>query len=330
MIVGVSGFYASGKGEIVEYLRERSFEVLSLSDVIRDELRKLGEEETRERMIDCGNSIREREGNAALADRLARDIKLDRNYVIDSIRHPEEVERLRTLGHRFVLIWVDASPDTRLQRIRERARVGDPSDLGQLEAFELREREGSVYSQKLDDVRELADYSICNEGSRKELYEQLQQILQTSLYFDRPSWDEYFMSIARVVATRSNCVKRNVAAVITMDRRLISTGYNGTPRGVTNCNEGGCSRCGSFGPSGAQLGDCVCSHAEENAIVQAAYHGVRVAGSTVYTTFCPCLMCTKMIINSGIREVVYAAQYPLGQISIGLLAEAGVEARQLA
>ena len=112
---------------------------------------------------------------------------------------------------------------------------------------------------------------------------------------ERPGWDEYFMSIARMVSSRSNCVKRRVGAVIALDRRIISTGYNGTPRGARNCNEGGCPRCNAFAPGGADLGECLCSHAEENAITQSAYHGVSVRGATLYTTLCPCLMCTKMI-----------------------------------
>ena len=121
----------------------------------------------------------------------------------------------------------------------------------------------------------------------------------------RPDWDTYFMDIAHVVKTRSNCTRRNVAAVIVKDRRIISTGYNGAPRGVRNCNEGGCPRCASDAPSGTALGDCICSHAEENAITQAAYHGISTKGATIYVTLSPCLMCSKMIINAGIREVGY-------------------------
>jgi len=132
-----------------------------------------------------------------------------------------------------------------------------------------------------------------------------------------------------VVASRSNCVKRKVAAVITVDRRIIETGYNGTPRGTTNCNEGGCPRCNDFAPGGTDLGQCLCSHAEENAITQSAYHGVRVRGGTLYSTFSPCLMCTKMIINAGLQQVVYSASYPLGEVSLKLLREAGVKVRQL-
>ncbi|MBI2340037.1 MAG: dCMP deaminase family protein [Deltaproteobacteria bacterium] len=143
----------------------------------------------------------------------------------------------------------------------------------------------------------------------------------------RPGWDEYFMGIAKVAALRSNCLKRKVAAVIVKDKRIIATGYNGTPRGVKNCSDGGCPRCNAFGASGADLGECLCSHAEENAIVQSAYHGVGIKEATLYTTFSPCLMCTKMILNSGIKEVVYNAAYPMSEVSLKLLAEAYIKVR---
>lgn len=145
----------------------------------------------------------------------------------------------------------------------------------------------------------------------------------------RPGWDEYFMDIAHVTARRGNCLRRQVAAVIVRDRRIVSTGYNGTPRGIRNCNEGGCARCASDAPSGHALGDCVCCHAEENAIVQAAYHGISVSDGTLYCTFSPCLMCTKMIINAGIREVVFEQEYQFTAQARALFDEAGVICRRI-
>ena len=145
----------------------------------------------------------------------------------------------------------------------------------------------------------------------------------------RPDWDEYFMEIARVVALRSNCSRRHVAAVIVKDKRIISTGYNGTPRGIRNCDEGGCPRCASHAPSGTNLTECLCSHGEENAIVQAAYHGICVKDSTLYTTYSPCLLCAKMIINAGIREVVYRERYSIDSTARAILQEAGVKIRGL-
>jgi len=144
----------------------------------------------------------------------------------------------------------------------------------------------------------------------------------------RPNWDEYFMKIAQVASMRSNCIKRKVGAVIVRDRRIVSTGYNGTPRGTKNCNEGGCPRCNSLASSGTKLEECLCSHAEENSITQAAYHGTSVKDGTLYTTFAPCLMCTKMIINSGIVEVVFNLDYPLNDISFNLFEQADVLVRQ--
>jgi dCMP deaminase len=145
---------------------------------------------------------------------------------------------------------------------------------------------------------------------------------------DRPDWDTYFMNIAHVVSTRSNCVRRHVAAVLVKDQRIISTGYNGTPRGVKNCCEGGCPRCESKVASGSSLGECVCSHAEENSITQAAYHGIAVRGATLYCTLSPCLTCAKMIINAGISEVVFESAYEFTGQTQALFKEAGVWCRQ--
>lgn len=145
----------------------------------------------------------------------------------------------------------------------------------------------------------------------------------------RPDWDEYFMDIAHVTARRGNCRRRRVAAVIVKDRRIISTGYNGTPRGIRNCFEDGCPRCAGEASSGTELGECICSHAEENAITQAAYHGIAIREATLYCTTSPCLICTKMIINGGIAEVVFEKEYAFSDQSRGLLQEAGVRCRRL-
>lgn len=150
----------------------------------------------------------------------------------------------------------------------------------------------------------------------------------TKTDIQRPDWDTYFMNIASVVATRGNCSRRQVAALIVKDLRIISTGYNGTPRGVRNCFEGGCPRCASDAPSGASLGDCVCCHAEENAITQAAYHGISVNNAHLYCTLSPCLLCAKMIINAGITEVIFGDEYEFSDQTRRLLAEAMVGCRQ--
>jgi len=153
-------------------------------------------------------------------------------------------------------------------------------------------------------------------------------MLDKNVVDPRPSWDSYFMSIAHVVATRGNCLRRKVAAVVVSDNRIISTGYNGTPRKVTNCFAGGCPRCAGDAPSGSSLEECICVHAEQNAICQAAYYGIRLADSTIYVTISPCLTCAKLIINAGIKEVVYGGDYAFTEQTEKLLAEAGVICRK--
>ena len=144
----------------------------------------------------------------------------------------------------------------------------------------------------------------------------------------RPSWDRYFMDIAHVAASRSNCSRRQVAAVLVRDRQVVSTGYNGTPRGVRNCFEGGCPRCAGKAESGTMLDECLCTHAEQNAICQAAYYGTAIAGSTIYITISPCLTCAKLIINAGVKEVVYGGDYAFLDTVKKMFKDAGVKHRK--
>ena len=147
--------------------------------------------------------------------------------------------------------------------------------------------------------------------------------------FDRPDWDEYFMLQAELAKLRSNCMTRQVGAVIVRKNRQLATGYNGTPPGIKNCFEGGCKRCqlrmeGKI-ESGASLDRCLCNHAEANAIMHCAILGIEagVKGAILYTTFVPCLECTKMAITIGIRKFVCLDAYP--ETDYDLLKEAGVE-----
>jgi dCMP deaminase len=125
----------------------------------------------------------------------------------------------------------------------------------------------------------------------------------------RPSWDEYFMEITRLVVSRSTCVRRQVGAVIVKDKKILATGYNGAPSGLPHCLEVGCLRDEMGIPSGERHELCRGLHAEQNAIIQAAYHGVSINGATLYCTNLPCIICTKMLINSGITRVVYGEGY---------------------
>lgn len=144
----------------------------------------------------------------------------------------------------------------------------------------------------------------------------------------RPSWDEYFMEIAKVVSRRSNCSRRSVGAVLEKNHHILSAGYNGTPRRVENCFAGGCPRCSGKVASGTHLDECLCAHAEQNAICQAACFGVPIEGSTIYVTISPCLTCAKLIINAGIREVVYGGDYAFEDAVKKMFKIAGVRYRR--
>jgi dCMP deaminase len=139
----------------------------------------------------------------------------------------------------------------------------------------------------------------------------------------RPTWDEYFMDIARQVATRSTCLRRQVGAIIVRDKRILCTGYNGPPRGIAHCDAVGCLREQLGIPSGQRQEICRGLHAEQNAIIQAALHGVSVEGGAIYITHQPCITCAKMIINAGIVRAVCANSYP-DELSRTMLAEARV------
>ena len=139
----------------------------------------------------------------------------------------------------------------------------------------------------------------------------------------RPSWDEYFIEIARQVATRSTCLRRHVGAVIVKDKRILTTGYNGAPRGMLHCEVVGCLREKLNIPSGERQEICRGLHAEQNAIIQAAVHGVSTEGGTIYVTHQPCITCAKMIINAGIVRVVCANTYP-DELARNMLDEAGI------
>ena len=146
---------------------------------------------------------------------------------------------------------------------------------------------------------------------------------------NRPSWDRYFMNIAYKVAEQSNCLRRQVGAVIGKDRNIISTGYNGTPMGVKNCFEGGCPRCASDIPSGHGADTCLCVHAEQNAIAFAARHGATTEGGTIYTTLRPCFGCLKESIQAGILKILYVEPYEyeeaLEEVYQQLLEESTIE-----
>jgi dCMP deaminase len=144
----------------------------------------------------------------------------------------------------------------------------------------------------------------------------------------RPSWGTYFMNITNLVASRSTCTRRAVGAVLVKDKRILSTGYNGAPTGLKHCLEVGCLREQLGVVSGQKHELCRGIHAEQNAIIQAAYHGVSVNGAVIYCTNQPCSICARMIINAGIQKIYYQSGYA-DSLAKELLGEAGIELKQI-
>ncbi|KAJ2608868.1 Deoxycytidine monophosphate (dCMP) deaminase [Coemansia sp. RSA 1365] len=175
-----------------------------------------------------------------------------------------------------------------------------------------------------------ANVTISNSFSTvTELYEYLDKIDLTNGERLRPSWDTYFMLLSELASHRANCMKRRVGCILVKDNQIIATGYNGTPKGVTNCNEGGCPRCNAGTPCGVSLDHCLCIHAEENALLEAGRGRVRCAEDVVlYCNTCPCLGCAKKIVQVGVKVVVYSKGYGMDDLTLKLFKEAKVKVRQ--
>jgi len=140
----------------------------------------------------------------------------------------------------------------------------------------------------------------------------------------RPDWDTYFMDMAKLASRRSSCLRRAVGAVLVKDRRVLTTGYNGVPSGVTHCDVTGCLREKLNVPSGERHELCRGLHAEQNAIIQAAFHGVSIREAVLYCTTLPCIICAKMLINAGVRRIVYLDGYA-DSLTEEMLGEVGME-----
>ncbi|WWD15756.1 hypothetical protein CI109_100178 [Kwoniella shandongensis] len=175
----------------------------------------------------------------------------------------------------------------------------------------------------------LAQISICNNfADVSALHWYLDRLDLLDEERLRPGWDTYFMTLASLASHRSNCMKRRVGALLVRSKRILSTGYNGTPRGTKNCNQGGCRRCNGSARGGEALDECLCLHAEENALLEAGRERIG-DDSVIYCNTCPCLRCSVKIVQCGVREVVYNQSYSMDEASAVILKEGGVILRQL-
>lgn len=320
---GLTGYMGCGKGEIATMLQKRGYTYISLSDMIREEATRRGLTHTREILQNVGNELRSAEGAGVLGKRVRATIESQepKDWVIDGIRNPAEAAELGKLPE-FQLIGVTASDSTIVDRLLRRNREG--SQVTKESILAKLEREKGVgeppEGQQVKKCLDLADYLIINEGTLEELERKLEHCIKLRSGEDRPSFHEVFMEIAYTWAKRATCLRRQVGAVIAKDKQQLTSGYNGAPRGVPHCGElGGCIREKLGIPSGQRHEICRGTHAEQNAITQAAKFGINIEGSTLYTNTFPCVICTKMILNAGISTVVYDSDYddPLSKEILG-------------
>lgn len=251
------------------------------------------------------------------------------NFVTTSI-HNEKCVDVLSRRPIFVLVHVDSPISLRWQRFQSRcenASLTPPT----LEQFVIRNDEHH-YSPAtgLASLASRAQIKILNTApnvaSLRSFLATLQLADQNRI---RPTWDHYFMTLANLAARRSNCMRRQVGCVLVRAHRVISTGYNGTPRNLTNCASGGCPRCNNTqsNSGGQSLSTCLCLHAEENALLEAGRERVG-GGAVLYCNTCPCLTCSIKIVQVGITEVVFSQSYYMDEEAARIFREAGVKLRQ--
>ena len=227
----------------------------------------------------------------------------------------------------FLLISVDAPLGVRFARFLAKSEAANPTTT--LEAFS-RASDAHLYdpaNSHLGLMHRASVRLLNTSSSLAHLYATLSKVDLVDGDRLRPGWDTYFMALASLAAHRSNCMKRRVGCVLVREKRVVSTGYNGTPRGLRNCGEGGCARCNDGLGSGHGLATCLCIHAEENALLEAGRERIR-EGAILYCDTCPCLTCSIKICQVGISEVVYSQGYSMDGDTAAVFKEAGVRLRQ--
>ncbi|PON28263.1 hypothetical protein TGAM01_v202757 [Trichoderma gamsii] len=229
----------------------------------------------------------------------------------------------------FLLISIDAPLTLRWRRFQQRSNEPEQSTISLEDFVSQNDRHLYDAASGLQPLISRATVRLLNTSSSlAHLYATLGKLDIPNPDRMRPGWDTYFMALASLAAHRSNCMKRRVGCVLVgRERRVISTGYNGTPRGLRNCADGGCPRCNEANGSGVGLSTCLCIHAEENALLEAGRERIR-EGSVLYCDTCPCLTCSIKICQVGITEVVYAHGYSMDTETAEVFRQAGVKLRQ--
>jgi dCMP deaminase len=313
MLIGLEGTPGSGVQDITRILCERiGFQLLSLESQ-RENTQKTVDHPIFKTFIDSTDLL---------------------NYVTSNWQDKMLISNVSSLTNIelflkrpfFLLITIDSSLIVKFNRYKK-----STDETITLENFcEITDGHLLSSNNRHFKYQDQAQLKLINNSTNIDtLHLSIQQLGLTNPERLRPEWDSYFMHFADLAAMRSNCMKRRVGCVIVKDKRVVATGYNGTPRGFTNCNEGGCYRCNNptFGTSGVGLSTCLCLHAEENALLEAGRSRVE-ENSILYCNTCPCLTCSIKIVQVGITEVVYSQSYSMDEYSEKVFKEAGVKFRQ--
>ncbi|KAK9448966.1 cytidine deaminase-like protein [Limtongia smithiae] len=351
MLIGICGLEFSGRNEVAKYLGHQGFTRLYIREeqpaqangcangthlVSEDAVTVATSSEDAASCWKALESIsptscgHEMEGSikfASATELLEYVTKRWKNHYVTTDVHT--VGTLDTLSQRpfFLLLSVQAPTSVRY----ERYKTGLQTDKVPV-SFEdfARTSDYAMYSglNALSSLIYRSKLQILNASQTLELlYLRLSNLNLVDESRIRPSWDAYFMELAHLAARRSNCMKRRVGCVLVRGKRVIATGYNGTPRGVTNCNEGGCQRCNDGDTAGADLATCLCLHAEENALMESGRERIGDE-SVLYCNTCPCLTCSIKIVQMGLNEVIYSRTYSMDEKSFKVLGEGGVKVRQ--
>lgn len=324
MLIGICGGICAGKHSVQDFLiREHNFSPLVLQREETPSIEKSASGST------VPNGAGEHKAFAKAADLVDYATKHWQSSFVTTSIHDESI--VEALAHRpfFILVHVDAPISIRWQRFKDRcakASLTPPT----LEQFVLRNDEHLYGPSGLAALASRAQIKLLNSTtSLEQLKGSLRSLNLTDQSRIRPTWDLYFMTLASLAARRSNCMRRQVGCVLVREKRVMSTGYNGTPRNVTNCNEGGCPRCNNAASSkgGVGLSTCLCIHAEENALLEAGRERIG-GGAVLYCNTCPCLTCSIKIVQVGITEVVFSQSYYMDAEAANLFKEAGVKLRQ--
>ncbi len=338
--IGITGTLGAGKGTIVSYLlQQKGFAHYSVRAFLTQEIERRGMPVNRDSMTEVGNDLRAQHSPSYIVEQLyAQAQQSGQNCIIESVRTPGEVAALRSKPH-FYLFAVDADAKLRYERISLRGSATDHVSYETFLANEQREMDNDdPNKQNLRHCIESADYRFDNGGSIEQLQLQVEKVLgeimqkeasiaaatETNGYV-RPSWDEYFMELARTAAKRATCDRGRSGCVIAKDRQLLVTGYVCSPSGLPHCDEGGHLMRQTIEDDGRITNHCVRTvHAEQNAICQAARRGIALDGATLYCRMTPCRTCAMLIINCGITRVVCEFKYHSGSESEELFRQAGV------